>query len=87
MASQTLLGGWSGGKAGSYITRFKKTLNSWLAYNGVNVKLKVNVRGESDAPTIAGERVPQQRGGEMKTFPSAGCLHPLRILWILCMYL
>jgi hypothetical protein len=46
------------GRAGSYIARFKKTLNSWLAYNGVNVKLKVNVRGESDAPTIAGERVP-----------------------------
>jgi hypothetical protein len=46
------------GKAGSYIARFKKTLNSWLAYNGVNVKLKVNVRGESDAPTIAGERIP-----------------------------
>jgi hypothetical protein len=37
------------GKAGSYIARFKKTLNSWLAYNGVNVKLKVNVRGESPA--------------------------------------
>jgi hypothetical protein len=48
------------GKAGSYIARFKKTLNSWLAYNGVNVKLKVNVRGESDAPTIAGERVPSK---------------------------
>ena len=32
------------GKAGSYIARFMKTLNSRLAYNGVNVKLKVNVR-------------------------------------------
>ncbi|MEM2607060.1 MAG: site-specific integrase, partial [Candidatus Bathyarchaeia archaeon] len=41
------------GKAGSYIARFKKVLNSWLAFNGINVKLKVNVRGESDAPTIA----------------------------------
>jgi hypothetical protein len=48
------------GKAGSYIARFKKTLNSWLAYNGINVKLKVNVRGESDAPTIADERVPSK---------------------------
>jgi hypothetical protein len=48
------------GRAGSYIARFKKTLNSWLAYNGVNVKLKVNVRGESDAPTIAGERIPSK---------------------------
>jgi len=26
------------GKAGSYLSRFKKVLNSWLAYNGVNVK-------------------------------------------------
>jgi len=48
------------GRAGFYIARFKKTLNSWLAYNGVNVKLKVNVRGESDAPTIAGERIPSK---------------------------
>ncbi|MEM2151277.1 MAG: site-specific integrase, partial [Candidatus Bathyarchaeia archaeon] len=48
------------GKAGSYIARFKKVLNSWLAFNGINVKLKVNVRGESDAPTIANERVPNR---------------------------
>ncbi|MEM3765492.1 MAG: site-specific integrase [Candidatus Bathyarchaeia archaeon] len=46
------------GKAGSYLSRFKKVLNSWLSYNGVNVKLKVNIRGESDTPTIANERVP-----------------------------
>ncbi|MEM1673928.1 MAG: hypothetical protein QXH38_03365 [Candidatus Bathyarchaeia archaeon] len=25
------------GKAGSYIARFKKVLNSWLAFNGINV--------------------------------------------------
>jgi hypothetical protein len=48
------------GKAGSYLARFKKVLNSWLSYNGVNVKLKVNIRGESDAPRIAGERVPSK---------------------------
>ncbi|MEM3165619.1 MAG: hypothetical protein QXM67_00715 [Candidatus Methanomethylicia archaeon] len=48
------------GKAGSYIARFKKVLNSWLAFNGINVKLKVNVKGESDAPTIANERVPNR---------------------------
>jgi len=48
------------GKAGSYLSRFKKVLNSWLAYNGVNVKLKVNIRGESDTPRIAGERVPSK---------------------------
>jgi hypothetical protein len=48
------------GKAGSYLSRFKKVLNSWLSYNGVNVKLKVNIRGESDTPWIADERVPNK---------------------------
>ena len=48
------------GKAGSYLSRFKKVLNSWLVYNGVNVKLKVNIRGESDTPRIANERVPNK---------------------------
>ncbi|MGQ9468413.1 MAG: site-specific integrase [Nitrososphaerales archaeon] len=48
------------GKAGSYLSRFKKVLNSWLSYNGVNVKLKVNIRGESDTPTIANERIPSK---------------------------
>ncbi|MEM3597296.1 MAG: site-specific integrase [Candidatus Bathyarchaeia archaeon] len=48
------------GKAGSYLSRFKKVLNSWLSYNGINVKLKVNIRGESDTPRIADERVPNR---------------------------
>ena len=48
------------GKAGSYLSRFKKVLNSWLSYNGINVKLKVNIRGESDTPRIADERVPNK---------------------------
>ncbi|MEM3551171.1 MAG: site-specific integrase [Candidatus Bathyarchaeia archaeon] len=48
------------GKAGSYLSRFKKVLNSWLSYNGVNIKLKVNIRGESDTPRIADERVPSK---------------------------
>jgi len=46
------------GRAGSYIERFKKVLMSWLLYNGVNVKLKVNIRSSSDTPTITDERVP-----------------------------
>ncbi len=46
------------GKAGSYITRFKKVVLSWLAYNNKTVKLKVNISGEFDTPTIADERVP-----------------------------
>jgi len=48
------------GKAGSYLSRFKKVLNSWLSYNGVNVKLKVNIRGESDTPRMADERMPSK---------------------------
>jgi hypothetical protein len=48
------------GKAGSYLSRFKKVLNSWLSYNGINVKLRVNIRGESDTPRIADERVPSK---------------------------
>jgi integrase len=48
----------SEGKAGSYIIRFKKVLFSWLSYNGVEIKLKVNIKGVSDSPTIANERVP-----------------------------
>jgi hypothetical protein len=31
------------GKAGCYIARFKKVLHSWLSYDGLNVKLKVNI--------------------------------------------
>jgi len=46
------------GKAGSYITRYKKVLTSWLAYNGIQVKLKVNIKGVGDTPTLVNERVP-----------------------------
>ena len=31
------------GKAGSYIIRFKKVLRSWFLFNGLDVKLKVNI--------------------------------------------
>ena len=48
------------GKAGSYLSRFKKVLHSWLAYNGLNVRLKVNIAGEYDTPTLASERVPSK---------------------------
>lgn len=46
------------GKAGSYIARFKKVLLSWLRHNGLDTKLNVNIRGESDTPSIAEERIP-----------------------------
>ncbi|MDV3277759.1 MAG: hypothetical protein LYZ69_04740 [Nitrososphaerales archaeon] len=48
------------GKAGSYIQRFKKVILSWLSYNNVDVKLKVNIKGRSETPTIANERVPSK---------------------------
>ncbi|MEM3583889.1 MAG: site-specific integrase [Nitrososphaerales archaeon] len=48
------------GKAGSYLVRFKKVLHSWLSFNGLNVKLKVNIVGEYDTPTIANEKVPSK---------------------------
>jgi len=48
------------GKAGSYIARFKKVLHSWLSCNGINVRLKVNIAGEHETPTIAEERVPSK---------------------------
>ncbi|MEM3551560.1 MAG: hypothetical protein QXV01_10790 [Candidatus Bathyarchaeia archaeon] len=35
------------------MSRFKKVLNSWLSYNGIDVKLKVNNKGDSDTPRIA----------------------------------
>ncbi|MDV3277590.1 MAG: hypothetical protein LYZ69_03885 [Nitrososphaerales archaeon] len=48
------------GKAGSYIIRFKKVILSWLSYNNLDVKLKVNIKGKSETPTIANERVPSK---------------------------
>jgi len=48
------------GKAGSYIERFKKVVLSWTFYNNLDVKLKVNIKGTSETPTIANERVPSK---------------------------
>jgi hypothetical protein len=48
------------GKAGSYIERFRKVILSWTSYNNLDVKLKVNIKGSSDTPTIASERVPSK---------------------------
>ncbi|MCX8204372.1 MAG: hypothetical protein N3H31_01785 [Candidatus Nezhaarchaeota archaeon] len=43
------------GQGGPYIARLKKTLHSRLSYNGLDVRLKVNVRGERETSTIANE--------------------------------
>jgi site-specific recombinase XerD len=48
------------GKAGSYVERFKKVILSWTGYNNLEVKLKVNIKGASETPTIANERVPSK---------------------------
>ncbi|MDG7006976.1 MAG: site-specific integrase [Nitrososphaerota archaeon] len=48
------------GKAGSYVERFKKVVISWTSYNNLDVKLKVNIKGSSETPTIADERVPSK---------------------------
>ena len=48
------------GKAGSYVERFKKVVLSWTSYNNLEVKLKVNIKGASETPTIANERVPSK---------------------------
>jgi len=48
------------GKAGSYLVRFKKVIKSWLSYNNIDYKLKVNIKGEYDTPRIANERVPNK---------------------------
>ncbi len=46
------------GKAGSYIARFKKVVLSWVRFNGIDLKLKVNIANEYLTPTIDDERVP-----------------------------
>ena len=48
------------GKAGSYIARFKKVIRSWLSFNGLDVKLKINIAREYETPRIADERVPSK---------------------------
>lgn len=48
------------GKAGSYIARFKKVLRSWFSFNGLDVRLKVNISREYETPTIADEKVPSK---------------------------
>ena len=42
------------GKAGSYIIRFKKVLQCWLAYNDIEIKFNVNIARAYD--THSGKR-------------------------------
>ena len=46
------------GEAGIYIVRFKKVGLSWARFNGIDLKLKVNIANKHPTPTIDDERVP-----------------------------
>ena len=48
------------GKAGSYISYVEKPLISWLKFNGVNVKLSINIKDENRNIRSENERVPSK---------------------------
>jgi len=43
-----------------YIVRFKMTLKSRLRFNGVDIKLDVNTKGEYESLKITNERIPSK---------------------------
>jgi hypothetical protein len=48
------------GKAGSYIAYAEKPLISWLKFNGINVKLSINIKDENRNIRSENERVPSK---------------------------
>lgn len=49
------------GKAGSYVNRFKKVLNSWITFNGLDSNLSsVKIAGSNLSPTLENEMKPQR---------------------------
>lgn len=46
--------------AGSYIESILKSVKSWLSFNGVEVRRRIQIRGARDTPTLKDERVPTQ---------------------------
>jgi len=46
------------GRAGSYIESVLKAVKSWLAFNDVEIRRKIKVRGARETPTLSDERVP-----------------------------
>lgn len=49
------------GKAGSYIERFKRVLNSWVLHNGYDANLgRIWVQGSNFSPTLEDERPPSK---------------------------
>jgi len=48
-------------KAGSYIVRFKKVINSWVAFNGYDAGLRsIKIQGANTSPTLVDERPPSK---------------------------
>jgi len=48
-------------KAGSYIVRFKKVINSWVAFNGYDAGLQsIKIQGANTSPTLVDERPPSK---------------------------
>ncbi|MEM4091287.1 MAG: hypothetical protein QXQ46_11215 [Thermoplasmatales archaeon] len=48
------------GKAGTYIKRFKNVLRSFAKFNGITMKLSINIAGDRQNLTIENERVPSK---------------------------
>jgi hypothetical protein len=46
------------GKLGSYIESEIKSVKSWLAHNGKDIRKKIRIGGARDAPSLKDERVP-----------------------------
>jgi integrase len=48
------------GHAGSYISSTLKAVRSWLAFNHKEIRGKIKMRGQDDAPSLKNEKVPNQ---------------------------
>lgn len=48
------------GAAGSYAASVLKVVKSWLAFNRVEVRGKIRIRGAHETPTLDDERIPSQ---------------------------
>ena len=46
------------GKASGYIENYVKAVRTWLGFNGVELKRRINVGNRNEQPTIEDERVP-----------------------------
>jgi len=56
--------------SGGYVTTVLKVVRSWLAFNGVEVRARIKIRGAYETPTLQDERVPSQE--ELRNILLAG---------------